>query len=467
MTVVAFEGPAGSGKTHRLIDELRATLERRPLSDHQRVIALTFMHGSRRRLDARLRHVNGLAGRYEATTLDSFAWRLTQRWQRLALHLGYGLPAEDAYGETCALAAALLDCEHVRAWVASSFPLVLVDEAQDLSAERSAIIEALAQAATILLAFDEFQCLNPALLPVTIENWIRDHCEPVTLEGCQRTDNEELIGAARAVRNGQAVNRNGRRFKVMATPSQPLAATCLANAIAWRKGGNMAVLTPSRQGGFADNAVARVCAGPHGQQRNGPYNIVWESGDEQDCAALWERLGIADRCSVEDVLAAMTPHRNIPEIRVARDWVMRQRCTRGLEEVTGEELRRRLAYALSARRRHSERRQPQFAAMTIQQAKNREFDHVVVLWPYTVPNNDEQRRRLLYNAITRAKRSCTVLVQSQTLIDAPPFSQQMAQAPFDRRLASTATLKPECVTCSSGRILRRGARSCRTCSTRY
>jgi superfamily I DNA/RNA helicase len=59
--------------------------------------------------------------------------------------------------------------------------------------------------------------------------------------------------------------------------------------------------------------------------------------------------------------------------------------------------------------------------MTIQQAKNREFDHVVVVWPYTVPNDDEQRRRLLYNAITRAQRSCLVLVQAQALADAPPF----------------------------------------------
>ena len=77
MTVVAFEGPAGSRKTHRLIDELADALGQRPLADHERVMALTFMHGSRRRLDARLREVDVLGGRFDATTLDSFAWRLT------------------------------------------------------------------------------------------------------------------------------------------------------------------------------------------------------------------------------------------------------------------------------------------------------------------------------------------------------------------------------------------------------
>jgi hypothetical protein len=31
-------------------------------------------------------------------------------------------------------------------------------------------------------------------------------------------------------------------------------------------------------------------------------------------------------------------------------------------------------------------------AMTIQQAKNREFEHVVVIWPYTITNDHEQKR---------------------------------------------------------------------------
>jgi superfamily I DNA/RNA helicase len=74
------------------------------------------------------------------------------------------------------------------------------------------------------------------------------------------------------------------------------------------------------------------------------------------------------------------------------------------------------------RRRYGTSTRPQFVAMTVQQAKNREFEHVVVIWPYTIPNDDDQKRRLLYNAITRARRSCLVLVQAQELLDAPPFA---------------------------------------------
>lgn len=423
MTVIAFEGPAGSGKTYCLMESLTASLRERALADHERVMALTFMHGSRRRLDARLRNMDDLSGRFSATTVDSFAWRVTQRWQRLAGHLGHQMPGDGAYERTCRLAAVLLERDDVRSWVTLTYPYIIVDEAQDLSAERSAMIAALAQSGTILLAYDEFQCLNTALLPIAIEGWIGAHCKPVILEGCRRTEDAELIEAAIAVREGRAVNPAGQRFKVVATPGhENYRATFVANAIAWRNGGNVAVLTPSRKGGFADSAVARVSQGPVGRQNNGPYRIRWESSDEQDGDVLWETLGIADRCTAYEALAALAAHRQIPAIRTLIDWVKRQRSAQGVEEFTGAELRSRLGQALSVRRRYGHRADEKFAAMTIQQAKNREFDHVIVLWPYNVPNDHEQKRRLLYNAITRAKRSCTILLQDADMLEAPPFA---------------------------------------------
>ena len=61
-------------------------------------------------------------------------------------------------------------------------------------------------------------------------------------------------------------------------------------------------------------------------------------------------------------------------------------------------------------------------AMTVQQAKNREFDGVVIIWPYQVGGDVEHKRRLLYNAVTRAKRWCNVIVQGQNILAAAPFS---------------------------------------------
>ena len=59
---------------------------------------------------------------------------------------------------------------------------------------------------------------------------------------------------------------------------------------------------------------------------------------------------------------------------------------------------------------------------TIHGAKNKEFDTVIILWPYEVSGNTLYKRKLLYNAITRAKINAIIIVQNkkmdlQTLIE--------------------------------------------------
>ena len=128
-----------------------------------------------------------------------------------------------------------------------------------------------------------------------------------------------------------------------------------------------------------------------------------------------------DRCSVADALAALEAHIGVPAVKSTKEWVLRQRCVLGVKEITADQIRRQLDRTLAARRRYAGVVRADLVAMTIQQAKNQQFAHVVVIWPYTIPNDNEQKRRLLYNAITRAQRSCLVLVQGQELLDMPPF----------------------------------------------
>jgi superfamily I DNA/RNA helicase len=129
------------------------------------------MHGARRRLNEKLRSVPGLKGRFECVTVDSFAWRLLRRWRGLAAALGVQPLREDQYDAQCDAAGVLLERSVVRGWAASSFPIVLVDEVQDLKPQRLRMLCASAQSARTFIAADEFQCLD-------VERAIRNEVRP-------------------------------------------------------------------------------------------------------------------------------------------------------------------------------------------------------------------------------------------------------------------------------------------------
>ena len=65
--------------------------------------------------------------------------------------------------------------------------------------------------------------------------------------------------------------------------------------------------------------------------------------------------------------------------------------------------------------------------MTINQAKNREFEGVILLWPIRVHEEIVSQRRKIYNALTRAKRWAIVIVQESgkgvARLEKPPFSK--------------------------------------------
>lgn len=97
----------------------------------------------------------------------------------------------------------------------------------------------------------------------------------------------------------------------------------------------------------------------------------------------------------------------------------------GQESFTRDEIRKIITQIVSLRRRYLGMRANRLAAMTIHQAKNREFHTVVVIWPRQVRDNPEEMARLLYNAVTRAIRHCTVLVEDSShgsRLLRPPFA---------------------------------------------
>lgn len=421
MTVRAVQGGAGCGKTHRLMEMLAETLVAEPLADGQRVLALTFMHGARRRLWDRLQTVQGLGGRFQCSTIDGFAWRIARRWRGLAAALGLPPVTEEQFDAVCAAAGALLEQPAVANWVATSFPIIVVDEGQDLRPERLRMLVALSGVTHLLAAADEFQCLDQELRPNPFVEWLDNVCDAEELVHVHRTQCAGLLTAAAAIRGG-APPANGQGFRILVGASVPLAATMLANAIAWRQGGNVAVITPALQGGFARLVVDRVRQGPCGQQGSGPYAINWENSDREQTQALFANLDLTEVADANTTLEAL---RGLPRSGCARavvSWARKQIDALGRTEFSRAEVESVIRRSVAFQRQHGHLASHAFVAMTVQQAKNREFEGVVVVWPYQVGGDTEHKRRLLYNAVTRSKRWCNVIVQSQNILNAPPFA---------------------------------------------
>ncbi|WP_175068497.1 ATP-binding domain-containing protein [Bradyrhizobium uaiense] len=171
--------------------------------------------------------------------------------------------------------------------------------------------------------------------------------------------------------------------------------------------------------------TAPTLQGPCGRQGNGPYTIHWEGTDRDETRGIVAALELAVVSSGEATLAALRLLLPSGPVRAAMAWVRNQMHALGRVEFARAEIEAVIARNVSLHRHHGSGISRTFTALTVQQAKNREFDGVVVLWPYQVGGDEEHKRRLLYNAVTRARRWCHVIVQGRSILTAPPFTQQV------------------------------------------
>lgn len=398
---------------------LSAILVDQPLQDGQKVLALTFMHGSRRRLDDRLAGITRLNRRYDCSTLDSFAWRIVCRWRALLTYLGEELPDVGAYDRVCELASALVARNEVARWVAATFPVVVVDEAQDLTPNRLAIIQSLEPHVELLVASDEFQCLVEELRPNAACAWLAAAGNELVLDQPQRTHDQHLLAAARAVRSGQAPVNEGK-FKVVATPNAGMAGTWISNAISWNRAGNrVAIITPT-MGMFA-NQVRQWVESRTTTRQNGPHRVILEQSEAERCRTLTDALALPDHASLPEARALIADQPRAIKLDFINLLDM-QRRTRGQTNFSREEMELAILQVFANQRRFVGNDGPGVRLITVHGAKNREFDLVIVLWPAAIGGDEMQKRRLLYNAVTRAKSQCLVLVQSAQAMSLPPFA---------------------------------------------
>lgn len=422
MTLRFFEGPAGSGKTTRLIEDLEALLSDHPLGEDEWVLALTKMHGSRRRMHGRLCALGPLRQRFKCVTIDSFAWHVLRRWRSLARNrFGEDAPG-DAYQEVCKRAGALLAHRAVGGWATRTFPIVVVDELQDSKDGQLGVIQALAESAKCLTAGDEYQDLDGAESNSAVD-WAREHGEVVLLTRIHRTRVSNLLSAANAVREGRGVPPNGPGFFTLPALNHNVGASYVSrNLTWWRQSNDIAVITPVRAGNslFVRSLISRVERGPIGETPVGPHRVPWEISQEDELERFLAELALPDDPSAEIRASEVPLAGDGPSIALSA-WFDRQRRVGGRTSFTVGDVRDQARLIHQRSRAYRRLREVGVRAMTIHQAKNREFDSVIVLWPYEVQGSADRQRRLLYNAITRAKRQVVVVVQNPDRVNQPPF----------------------------------------------
>jgi superfamily I DNA/RNA helicase len=449
MTFDLFEGPAGTGKTHNLVGLAAQLIRDGVLGEERRLLALTFMNGSRRRLEARLSGEAVFRRRFECQTFDVFARTLAAR--RRSLLFGSAAITEHAaslneFDGPCFLAASLLENPLVRHWVASTFPLVLVDEAQDLDKHRLGILQGLSQASRVAVAADAFQCLTDGRDTTSLIDWLENAGQTHRLTQPRRTRQQGLLAAALAVREGRDIKAaltaktfndrtslNGQGFRLLEVPATnknpALLSWSIANEIALhRNQGPFAILTPDAGNTIIRAALATVQTKQWTRKKGatfGPYPHVWEYRDSEETGVLLAGVALPQDAFYADFHAMLTPLAEHAAIAQALSRMDRLRRVQGQNKFSATQVTEFVREAVRNQLRLGFRQQRGHLAMNIQHAKNREFPNVIVLWPHTVTGSSDHLRRLLYNAITRAQSHCSVIVLGQGRLNSPPFSPRV------------------------------------------
>lgn len=440
MSLEYFEGPAGSGKTYNVIRALERMLTSRPLLADEAVLGITYHHGSRRRMHAALGKLPTVQGRFQACTVDSLVRSVVFRWRSLGKAIEPNLDVTSAtpnFKTFCRVGAALLQKRLVVEWLAKRYPVVMVDELQDCHGDHLSIIKAIESCCYVIAAADEFQDLTTTGANEAV-GWLRSAGGRGTvLTGNHRTKQPTLLRAANQLRSsGDCGDILG--YGVMPAMNSDVGAGGIARAIAYNRATEWVILTPTGPdvSPFVKDVVVRLIAKsiqPKGVTKAvGPFRIEWESGGENEKVTLLAKFGdLSAGISISAITTLCGGGRDAG--RDLHDWARSQNRIKGLATFSAADLGGAADRILQSRRAFlPDKPSKVIRAMTINQAKNREFDGVIVLWPFIIGGELDSHRRKLYNAITRAKRWVCVIVQEsvkESRVAKPPFSKTIKPKP--------------------------------------
>lgn len=424
---VYITGQAGTGKTTLLLGKTVAYARELLTQPHQQLLAMAYMHGARRRLESSIEDDPECRRIPRAvSTIDSFALALVNRW-RTALGINLPICAAPArcterferhsrlhlpFDEITASAASLLARSTVARIVCSSYPIVIIDEFQDCVGSKLDFVRAIGDASQLILAADAFQLLSPDAVGCPAVDWVERLCESgirehlKLTEPCRFSANPQILLAARALREQSRLAE--QTIPVYYGPANPSAWRIMERLMlgwygpCWK--GTTAIICPSG-GGVVDDVLKSLA---EQSTKRGFYPIRWnrQATSEEDLAKVHTNLGVTND-HLDD--AEWEPTSVTTDMHAAEvvERVYRFAHLRGLRHIPKHLLSSFAEQVVHASRAYS-KSSGRFVVTTVHGAKNREFDNVCVLWSYQIPPDPELQRRLLYNAITRAKINCIV-----------------------------------------------------------
>jgi hypothetical protein len=293
--------------------------------------------------------------------------------------------------------------------------MVIVDEFQDCTGDALHFIKAFSKSTTLVLAGDDFQLLSGDQSGCPAIDWIEElkaqdviDCERV--ERCHRTDNSGIMRAARALRDN--VKATDQTVPVYCGQFGQLAYRIFMRFAGWSKAqkiknGSCALIVTS----MSDPQLKKLLASLSKQlaeKLNSRLEWHHNTSEEQHQQELLAQLGLD--AAPRSTSSWSSDGLDLSGLAlVVADSVGRHCKLRGMREIPHE-----LVIEFAEKAVHNARAfttiRPQREVLTVYGAKNREFDHVFVLWSFPAHKWPiEDQRRLLYNAVTRAKVDCTVL----------------------------------------------------------
>jgi hypothetical protein len=424
--VFLVTGYAGTGKTTWLMQKANELAPSFLTAEHHALLAMTRMHGARRRVQAKLRESCPTI-RCSVSTIDGFALSILNRWRTA---LGYSRPiqavsddanfantlfgTEASFDRVLAAATSLLQSTTVRSVISRSYPLILIDEFQDCNDRLLEFVKALSECSSLVLAADDFQVLGCSAGGCPGLAWVQtqerpESIEHVDLTTCHRTSVQPILDAARCLRDN--VPSSVTTIPVIYCEAAPLAAYKILEALVFHSKlwqGTTALICPSH-----DPFLHEVLGSLADQlQKRNRHPIKWfhESSAEYEQQQIRDILGVTttNGSSNSDWVAPSTDIDPIGSHIVSRS--LRFAKLKGFGSVPHAVVARHIDAVVHEKRAYSVHT-PKRIVTTVHGAKNREFHNVIVLWPYRVKSDQEQQRRLLYNAITRSMNNCMVLVR--------------------------------------------------------